>query len=111
MTDKSETPLLDLAAIISNASLTITKSQLQSVARSTSCKSQDVLDENGADKVIELNSEVKQAPSKQALPGLLATCDVLHARASLLQAASDLSTLILGPADYLKNLAYGVGDR
>ena len=111
MTDDSTIPLLDLAAIISKASLTITKSQLHSVERSTSSKPQDAL--NGlsdAKEVNGVNGCAKQRPSKQSSSSAPSTDDVLQAKASLVQAASDLSLLIMGPANYLKSLSYGVGD-
>lgn len=63
--DISAFPRLDLAAIISNASLIITKSQVQSVEKSTSSKPQDA--PNGLDGVKEangVNGSANQRPSE-----------------------------------------------
>ncbi|KAI9801588.1 MAG: hypothetical protein M1825_003267 [Sarcosagium campestre] len=98
MTSVSSTPLLDLAQIISNATLVITKAQLQEQAELPSFEHHAATNgRNGTAK--------KTAP----LPGP-STKEVLDAKANLVQAASDLSTLTLGPATYLKSLSYGYHD-
>ena len=97
MASDSPTVLLDLAQSITNAALLITKSQLQeNVALSSH---DDNALPNGINGAVK-----KKAPSAPAQ----STKDVLDAKANLVQAASDLSTLVLGPSTYLKSLSYGV---
>lgn len=94
MVSLSATPLLDLAQTISNASLIVTKSQLEEQKASL----HDHAVTNG------INGTTKKA---RPLPGSAAK-EVLDAKANLVQAATDLSILVLGPANYLKTLSYSV---
>ena len=100
MTSESSTVLLDLAQTITNAALLIAKSQLQE---------QDGLSSHGNHALPNgINGVVKKkAPTTPAQP----TKEVLDAKANLVQAASDLSTLVLGPSTYLKSLSYGVSEN
>ncbi|KAG8532388.1 uncharacterized protein KY384_002873 [Bacidia gigantensis] len=98
MASLSSTPVLDLAQIISNAALVITKSQLQDQMEQPSSNLHAAT--NG------INGTVK----KPRLPAAPPTKELLDAKAELIQAASDLSTLTLGPAMYLKSLSYGYHD-
>ena len=97
MASTSPTHLLELAQSITNAALLITKAQLQEqdALRSFS----DHISTNGINGVVKKQSDLASIqPSKE----------VLDAKANLVQAASDLSTSVLGPSTYLKSLSYGV---
>ena len=96
MASLSSTPLLDLAQTISNAALVISKSQLLAHEDQPSFDLQATT--NG------INGTVKKPLTAPAPP----TKELLHAKAELVQAASDLSILALGPSTYLKSLSYGV---
>ena len=96
MASLSSTPLLDLAQTISNAALSITRSQLLEHEEIPSFNVQATT--NGINGTTKKISVAKASPTKE----------LLDAKAELVQAASDLSTLILGPAVYLKSLAYSV---
>ena len=98
MASTNPTSLLDLVQAISNAALLITKCQLQEQQHAATPYQHIGL--NGtATKALE--GVVRQ----DCLPS---TEQMLEAKANLVQAASDLTIMTIGPANYLKSLSYGV---
>ncbi|KAL8790012.1 MAG: hypothetical protein Q9195_006561 [Heterodermia aff. obscurata] len=96
MTSASSTQLLDLSQVIASASLLLTKAQLQEQNSSPTIHDRALLD-----------GPNESADNALPAPGPSAK-EVLDAKADLVQAASDLSLLVLGPATYLTALAYSV---
>jgi hypothetical protein len=92
------TILLDLAAAISNAALTITRDGLETSAPAPSLTPQRTV--NG---ITNGNGAAQKKISTEA-----AQKETLDAAASLIQAATDLQILVSGPENYLKSLSYGV---
>jgi hypothetical protein len=93
------TVLLDLAATISNAALTITRHNLAASAPAPS-----FLAESSNNGPVNGNGAAKAKDSKSEL----AQKEALDAAASLIQASTDLQILVSGPENYLKSLSYGV---
>ncbi|GAQ10180.1 sterigmatocystin 8-O-methyltransferase [Aspergillus lentulus] len=95
------TVLLDLAATISNAALTITRHNLAVSAPAPSfvaeSSSNGPVNGNGVAKANDGKSELDQK-------------EALDAAASLIQASTDLQILVSGPENYLKSLSYGYHD-
>ncbi|KAL4865955.1 hypothetical protein BDV12DRAFT_187770 [Aspergillus spectabilis] len=97
------TVLLDLAATVSNAALTITRHNLEVAAPTPAFVNRSPNSRhtatNGTHAATEKDSK-SQVSQKEAL----------DASASLFQAATDLQILVSGPENYLKSLSYGYHD-
>lgn len=96
----NSTILLDLAATISDAALTITRHNLETGVSAPSF----IPTGHANGNIVEAESPQKikggeTAPSKGQLEA---------AAASLIQASTDLQILVSGPENYLKSLSYGV---
>jgi len=100
---QSITPYLDIAETISTAALTITKSLLRQNQGSLSA--QDAKPQIATNGVNGVNNNVTgpYVPGPSAVPRELIT-----AKQALIQAASDLLILSMGPDNYLKSFSYGV---
>ena len=96
MAFSSSTQLLDLSQSIANATLLIAKFQL--LEQSSLSTFHDHAVTNGVDGAMKEAQPVAGPQTKE----------VLDAKADLVQAASDLCLLVLGPANYLKTLSYSV---
>lgn len=96
----SSTILLDLAATISNAALTITHHNLEASVSAPSFVAENYANGNVSEnRSARKDESAEKAPSREHLE---------VAAASLIQASTDLQILVSGPENYLKSLSYGV---
>jgi fumarate hydratase class II len=94
------TILLDLAATISNAALTITRHNLEASIPAPTFVAKPYANGNDSEKYLTRKDENgEKTTSHESLE---------VAAASLIQASTDLQILVSGPENYLKGLSYGV---
>jgi hypothetical protein len=97
------TLLLDLAETISRAALAITRSQLAASSPSAPSTQNGANGVNGKGDIVSNGVKPAHASGPPSQ-------EVLEATTQLIQASTELQTLVMGPDVYLKSLSYGYHD-